>query len=54
MTDICRGRHDMLGQKRLDAVGAKPTAVHGGEQRVCAVARWFLEPCLERALRVRG
>jgi hypothetical protein len=44
----------MLGQKRLDAVGAQPTTVHIREQRVCAVARRFLEPCLEGAPRVRG
>src|SRR6266566_6629738 len=44
----------MLGQERLDAVGAEPGPVHVGEQRVCAAASRFLEPCLEGAPRERG
>src|SRR5580704_16930157 len=37
----------MLGQKRLDAVGAEPPTVHVGEQSCCSLPYWLLEPCLE-------
>src|SRR5262249_29817651 len=44
----------MLGQERLDAVGAEPAPVHVREQRTRAAARRFLEPCLEGASRIGG
>src|SRR5712671_87593 len=44
----------MLGQERLDAVGAEPAPVDVEEQRARAAARRFLEPSMEGAPRVRG
>src|SRR5262245_20617370 len=44
----------VLDQKRLDAVRAKPTPVHVGEQCLRLSSRRFPEPCLEGATCVRG
>src|SRR5271157_2021027 len=44
----------MLGQKRLDTVGAEPTPMHVGEQCARAAACRFLEPGLESSPRVRS
>jgi hypothetical protein len=54
VTDISRGDPHMLGQERLDAVGAEPAAVDVGEQRARIASRRFLEPCLEGAPCVGG
>lgn len=43
----------VLDNERLNAVGAKLTAVHVGEQYVSAVAHWLLDPRLKGALGVR-
>src|SRR6516225_7365151 len=44
----------MLGQERLDAVGAEPTPVHVGEQCARPASRRFLEPRLKGDPRVRS
>ena len=44
----------MLGQERLDAVGAETAPVHIGEESTRSAPRRLLEPCLESDPRVRS